>query len=127
MTNDYEPPQRTLYRSRNGLIFGVCRGLADYLNVSANWMRIGLVVMFVFTGFWPMVIAYLAAALLMKPEPMVPFRSEDDAEFYQSYAGSRTSGLQRLKRSFDSLDRRIQRMEHIVTSREYSWDKRMNE
>lgn len=127
MTNHYEPPQRPLFRSRRGIIFGVCRGLADYFNLSVFWMRLGAAVMFVLTGFWPVVIAYLAAALLMKPEPVVPFRSEDDAEFYASYAGSRTGALQRIKRSFDSLDRRIQRMEDIVTSREYSWNKRMNQ
>jgi phage shock protein C len=35
--------------------------------------------------------------------------------------------LHRLKRTYDNLDRRIQRMEHIVTSREYDWDRRLNE
>jgi phage shock protein C len=35
--------------------------------------------------------------------------------------------LHRLKRTYDNLDRRIQRMESIVTSREYDWDRRLNE
>lgn len=35
--------------------------------------------------------------------------------------------LNRLKRSFDNLDRRIRRMEHIVTTREYDWERKLNE
>jgi phage shock protein C len=34
--------------------------------------------------------------------------------------------LHRLKKTFDSLDRRIQRMEGIVTAKEYDWDRRLN-
>ncbi len=35
--------------------------------------------------------------------------------------------IQRIKRVYDSLDRRIQRMEAIVTARDYDWDRRLNE
>ena len=30
---------RGLYRSRNGVILGVCRGIADYFDLSAFWIR----------------------------------------------------------------------------------------
>ena len=115
-----------LYRSRNGVIFGVCRGLADHLNLSVSWVRvIAVILMFVSAG-WAIAL-YLLAGLMMKPEPVVPFRAEADREFYDSYVNSSTMALHRLKRSFDNLDRRIRRMEDIVTARDYDWERRLNE
>ncbi len=58
-----------LYRSRNGVIMGVCRGLADYFDFSVFWIRAIAVILFIFTGFWPVVAIYFLAALLMKSEP----------------------------------------------------------
>jgi phage shock protein C len=113
------------YRSRDGFIFGVCRGLAEHLGFSLVAMRIIVVVGTLFTGIWPGIVTYIIAALLMKPEPIVPFDSQSDAEFYNSYSASSTMALQRLKDTFDNLDRRIQRMENIVTAPDYDWDERL--
>ncbi len=121
----YRDEGRPLYRSRKGIIFGVCRGLADQLEVSANMIRFGAIILMLVTGFWPMAIAYVVAALFIKPEPVIPFENTAEAEFYNSYTSSRAMALDRLKRTFDNLDRRIQRMEHIVTDREYDWDERL--
>jgi len=115
------------YRSRRGMIFGVCRGLAEHFDFSVFWMRVIFVVAFIMSGFWPAGLLYLLLGLLLKPAPVVPFANADDAEFYNSYASSRGMALSRLKRNFDSLDRRIQRIEAIVTAPEYDWDRRMNE
>lgn len=116
-----------LYRSRSGMLFGVCAGVAERLNFSVFWTRALVLIGFIFTGFWPVGVAYLVAALLMKPAPVVAFESVDDAEFYNSYAGSRRMAMSRIKRTYDSLDRRIQRMESVVTGKDYDWDRRMNE
>ena len=62
----------------------------------------------------------------MKPEPVLPLQSDEDSEFYNSYTSSRSMALNRLKRTYDSLDRRLQRMENVVTSKEYDWDRRLN-
>ena len=114
-----------LYRSRNGAILGVCRGIADYFDFSVNWTRAIVVIAFIFTGFWPLAGLYLLAALLMKPEPAIPIQSDDEQEFYDSYTYSRHRALKRLKRRFEHIDRRIQRMEDFVTAREFDWDRRM--
>lgn len=58
-----------IYRSRNGLIFGVCRGLAERFNLSVFWVRVLVIAAFIFTGFWPVGAIYLLAALLMRREP----------------------------------------------------------
>jgi len=117
--------QKGLYRSRNGAIFGVCRGIADYFDFSVFWTRTIVVVLLFITGLWPITGLYLLAALLMKPEPIIPIESEEEKEFYDSYANSRHRAAQRLKRRYENLERRIQRMEHVVTSKEFNWENRL--
>ncbi len=122
--NEDRPP---LYRARDGVIFGVCKGVARHLDFPVFWMRVITVIACVLTGIWPILIAYIVGALVMKPEPVIPFESEDDQEFYNSYVSSRSMALGRLKRTFDNLDRRIRRMEDIVTARDYDWESRLHE
>ncbi len=119
--------KKGLYRSRSGVIFGVCRGLAEYLDISVFWTRVVAIGVLIFTGLWPVLGIYFIAALLMKPEPVLPLKTEEDEEFYQSFTSSRRMALHRLKRTFDNLDRRIQRMESIVTARDFDWDHRLSE
>lgn len=121
-----QPERRGLYRSRTGMIMGVCKGLAQYFDLSVFWVRVVAVLAFIFTGFWPLAGVYFLAALLMKPEPVVPLKDEDEREFYESYTTSRSMAVGRLKRRFEQLDRRLQRMEDIVTSREFDWEQRFS-
>ncbi len=127
MYESHGATRKALYRSRDGAIMGVCKGIAEYFDFSVFWTRVIVFFSTLFTGFWPMIGLYFLAALLMKPEPVVPLENDDDREFYESYASSRKMAIQRLKRMFDSLDRRIQRMEDTVTAREYDWDRRINQ
>lgn len=121
-----EDTRRGLYRSRNGIIFGVCRGVAEYFDFSVFWTRMITVVLLFITGFWPLVGIYIVAALLMKPEPVIPIETEAEKEFYDSYTRSRHDAAQRLKRRYQNLERRIRRMEHVVTTPEFNWEKRFN-
>ena len=125
MTHERQTRRPGPYRSRRGLIFGVCRGLAEYLNISVFWTRVAALI-FLFVSFGWAVLGYVVLALLLKTEPVMPLETASDQEFYNSYASSRGMALQRLKRTFDSLDRRVQRIEDIVTAREYDWERRFN-
>ncbi len=101
---------------------GVCRGLSDYFNISVFWVRIITLISFLFTGFWPVGVMYIVAGLIIKMEPVSPLSNEKDQEFYNTYTHSRSSAIQRIKRKFENIERRIQRMEHTVTSREFDWE-----
>ncbi|NIM99736.1 MAG: envelope stress response membrane protein PspC, partial [candidate division Zixibacteria bacterium] len=90
------------------------------------WTRAIVVILLLFSGFWPIMALYFIAALLMKPEPVIPIESEDQQEFYNSYVYSRKGAIDRMKRRYENLERRIQRMEHRVTTREFDWDRRLN-
>jgi len=127
MMNRYESVLRGgLHRSRNGVILGVCRGIAEHFDFSVFWVRTIAVIILLLSGFWPITGIYFIAALIMKPEPAIPIQSDDEQEFYDSYLNSRKRAADRLKRRYENIERRMRRMEHTVTSREYDWDNRMN-
>ena len=111
-----------IYRARNGVIFGVCRGLAEHFDFSVLWARVIAVIFLFVSGFWPAIGLYLIATLIMKPAPVIPLKTEAEQEFYDSYTHSRRMAARRLKRRFENLERRLQRMEHIVTTREFDWE-----
>ena len=115
-----------LYRSRNGLLLGVCRGVAEYFDFSVFWVRAIVLILLFFSGLWPIMALYFIAALLMKPEPVIPIESDDQQEFYNSYIHSRKGAIDRLKRRYENLERRIQRIEHTVTTKEFDWNRRLN-
>ncbi len=118
--------KRGPYRSRKGAILGVCRGIAEYFDFNVFWVRTIAVLVLLLSGLWPVVAIYIIASLLMKPEPVRPFETEEEKDFYDSYIHSREGAARRLKRRFVNLDRRVQRMEDTVTGPEFEWDRRMN-
>jgi phage shock protein C len=72
MSYDYYG-SRGLYRSRKGIIAGVCAGIADYFDFSVFWTRVIAVGVLLVSGIWPVVILYLVAALMMKRDPFVRY------------------------------------------------------
>jgi len=118
---------RRVYRSRDAMILGVCGGLAEHFDVSVFWVRVAFVFGVFSTAFFPVALLYLIAAFLMPLKPVQPIQSEEEQEFYDSYTHSSSMALHRLKRTFDRLDRRIQRMEDKVTGAGYDWERRLKE
>jgi phage shock protein C len=117
--------RKGIYRSRQGAIFGVCRGLAEHFDFSVFWVRLIAVVALILSGLWPAMILYILAALVMKPQPVMPISSPEEQHFYDRYTASRHDAAERLKRRYEALDDRIRRMEDVVTSREYDWERRL--
>jgi len=120
-------PSNGLYRSRKGVLFGVCQGIADYFDLKVVWIRVLAVLLLIVSGLWPMTGIYLIAALIMRPEPVRPICDDDEREFYHSYVHSPEGAAQRIRRRAGDLERRIRRLEDSVTSREFDWDRRIRE
>lgn len=58
---------------RPGLLFGVCRWLADRLGLPAFWVRLAVLVAAWLSGWWPAIAIYLAAAILLgRARPVRP-------------------------------------------------------
>ena len=113
-----------IYRARDGIFLGVCKGIANAFDFNVTLIRLLMVVVFVFSGFWPVIGVYLVAAFFMKPEPVKPIGSEEEQMFYDSYVKSPRSAAQRIKRKFEELERRIQKLETEVTDKEFDWERR---
>jgi phage shock protein C len=105
-----------LYRSRNGVLLGVCKGFADYIGFSVLGVRAILIICLILSGFWPIIGLYFLAALIMKSEPATPATSEAD----------RKGAEERLRRRYENIERRLRSMEDAVTTREFDWDRRLN-
>ena len=139
--------RRRLYRSNDGKLLGVFKGLAESIGWKCFWTRTvgvvallfiagatgahGLMVTALVAGFF-----YLLLALLMQPprpvgtlaDPVSSLRGSIPPPLPpQRYPGynRRRIDLAQLDRQLDGLNRRIQRMEAIVTDREYDWNRRM--
>ncbi len=118
--------ERGLYRSRNGIILGVIRGISEYFDFSVFWGRTIAVLLLLVSGFWPVTGLYFLAALIMKPAPVLRIDSDDAHDFYDSYVHSRPRAVDRIKRRYDNMEQRIRRMEDAVTSRDYDWTRRFD-
>lgn len=67
--NSQDLNQKGPFRSRSCLILGVAAGLADHFGVSRLLLRAVLVAISVLLAFWPVIIMYLIAALILPLEP----------------------------------------------------------
>ncbi len=159
--------RRAPRRSSRARILGVCAGLAEYFDLSTKGVRIGAVILLIFTGFWPLVGIYLLAALLMRPAHSIPPLPDEEAEYeYQreyrkektrmarekareraraeaeirvekepeeeyrdgrSFAEERRAATDRLKRTFDRMNKRLQNLEDSVTAKEFDWERRYDQ
>ena len=61
-------PKR-LYRSRTQvMLFGVCGGFAEYFQLDVTLVRLGWVVLSIFSAGFPGLLAYIICALVMPTE-----------------------------------------------------------
>lgn len=112
-----------MYRSAHDkMILGVCGGVAEYFNWSANVLRLLVIVLAIATAVMPIVIGYLVLGVLLKPAPERPFADAADQEFWTIYQDSPSLAMGKLDRQYDELDRRLQRLESIVTSPRFDLD-----
>ena len=72
-----------LYRDReNGLIFGVCAGIADYFDVSPLAVRVGAVLA-LWLAALPVGLTYLVAAMLLRDRPLTLRDGSREREFWR--------------------------------------------
>ncbi|MBI9097959.1 MAG: PspC domain-containing protein [Spirochaetaceae bacterium] len=127
--------QNRLYRSRNGMIFGVCQGIAEWRDLPVGYIRLGLIIALVFTGFFPIGLLYLAAGFFLPVEP-----KQGKSDYYDRSARgkreyrresrrekSRGFSFDDIKEEFDDLASRVNRMEDDVIDKEKDWEQRFKD
>lgn len=78
-------PLRGFYRDReNGLVFGVCAGVADRFNFRVGAVRV-IAVISLLLFFWLTAAVYLAATLLIREKPLVYSGRRSESEFWRRY------------------------------------------
>lgn len=113
------------FRAKDGVIFGVAKGLADYFGWSVGLVRLIFILATVFLFFWPTIILYLVAALIMSPAPDGRLDSQEERDIWLRAQLDPGGTIDQLSKRAGSLEKRLRRMEDYITSKEYSWSRRM--
>lgn len=113
-----------LYRSStDGVVAGVCAGIADYFGFDVTITRVLFVVGALF--FFPMLIlVYLALALLLNKRPTADGIPEgEDGDLRRRIRAEPHATLGSVRHRYRELDQRLQRLEKYVTSERFKLDR----
>lgn len=110
-------PRTTLYRdTRNGKIFGVCAGIADYTGINILWVRIGFIV----SLFTPMsgftVPGYIIASFLLSKKPEYLYTDKKEQQYWQGVRQSPKRTAREIRARFRDIDRRLAEVESFYVS-----------
>lgn len=67
---------KRLYRSKNGEIFGVCKGIAQWKDFSVDAVRLIFVLVAIFTAVFPCLVIYAILGFIL---PVNPYEEEEKA------------------------------------------------
>ncbi len=105
-----------LYRhTDNGVLRGVCAGLADYFGVSVVTVRVlTLISLFLFPP--ATLLAYLIAGFALPPAPDKLFESDEEARFWRDLRTEPSGTFSDLRHRFRGTEQRLRTVESYVTS-----------
>jgi len=112
-----------LYRdSENGMIAGVCAGLADYFGFDRTVTRIVVLAgMFFFPS---LLVVYIVLAVLLKKKPVFSTPNDDySPELERRVRSEPHATLNSARHRCRDLDARLQRLEKYVTSERFRLDR----
>ncbi len=132
-----------LYRSTDKRwIAGVCGGIAENMQWSATGVRIGTILLFMFTGAFA-VFLYIAAVFLVSSRPYESNKAQENSKTDRfskqthdprkpnlkqkmfDYGASASSRIEEIKKRMEKVDKRIRTIEEHVTSRKFHFDREM--
>lgn len=112
---------RKLYRSRDGAILGVCKGIAEWRDFPVDMVRLVWILATIFIGGFPGVLIYLILAFILPVEPEGYYR-EREYRNRRSYQERKDD----LKADFENLKSRVNWMEDEELDKERDWDNRFS-
>jgi phage shock protein C len=120
--------QTRFYRDkRNGKLFGVCAGIADYTGFDVSLVRVAfLAAMFMSGG--GVLPFYFIAAMVTPTKPEVLERVDrEDKQFWQGVRASPTRAARDIRSRFKDIDRRLADIESYVTTENRSLAKEIEQ
>jgi len=113
-----QPASRTrFYRDkRNGKLFGVCSGIADYTGFDANLVRVCFLAA-VFMSGGSVLPFYFIAAMVTPTKPReLDLVDREERQFWQGVRASPTRTARDIRSRFRDIDRRLADIESYVTT-----------
>lgn len=117
-TSNQQSPARLYRNPGNGMIMGVCAGIADYFGISVGGVRIAAVIALLFF-FVPVFIAYFLMGFFLKPTPEGLYATDEEKSFWQRTRVDPKRTVSDIQQRFREIERRIRNAEAYVTSSEF--------
>ena len=113
-----QPASRTrFYRDkRNGKVFGVCAGIADYTGFDVSLVRV-CVLAAIFMSGGSVLPMYFIAAMVTPDRPETLERADDEnQQFWQGVRASPARAARDIRSRLKDIDRRLADIESYVTT-----------
>jgi phage shock protein C len=101
-----------------GVIAGVCAGIAEYFDWNVRLLRAALVIVFLVSGFFPIVIAYCVLWYVMEDADSSAPAAAGGANPAPDSPGRRPT-MPEVHARFARLDERLRQIEECVTDKEF--------
>lgn len=119
-------PSRLYRNTEAGVLRGVCAGVADYFGID-TWIVRGLTLLSLFVFFFPTVVIYLIAGVLLPEAPERLYATEDEEHFWRDVRTAPAQTFSNLRHKFRELEKRLRGLEAAVTSREFRLNREIND
>lgn len=94
-----------------GVIAGVCAGICEYFDWNVRLLRAALVIIFLFSGAFPLLVIYAVLWYVMEPISA--------AQVGITPGTTRPASMDEVKGRFTRLDERLRNIEECVSDREF--------
>ena len=111
--------------SDRAMLGGVCAGLAEYFGLNLRVTRILTAIAFLAMPIT--IVVYIGILILVPAEVARTRRSKADEQFNKALRSSPTQTMRDVKSKFQSLDRRLARLEKHVTSPRYQLNREISD
>ena len=113
------PNPHRLYRDpEQGVVSGVCAGIADYFGIRPLPVRLAMLMgLFFFAP--PVILGYVVAVLALPIKPRQLYRNQEEEAFWRAVSIKPDRTLAGLTQRFRDFEKRVAGVEAYVASKEF--------
>ncbi|MCW5700791.1 MAG: envelope stress response membrane protein PspC [Rhodospirillales bacterium] len=119
-------PNRLFRSGEQGILFGVCTGIANYFGINP-WIVRGLFIVAAFMFTPAAIIAYIVMACVVPKEPERLYENKDEEHFWRDVRVDPARKFSELRHRFRELEQRLRGVESYVTSDAYRLHKEIDD
>jgi phage shock protein C len=109
--------QTRFYRDkRNGKLFGVCAGIADYTGFDVSLVRVCFLAAIFLSGGSVLPFYFIAAMVTPTKPRELEYSNSEDRQFWQGVRASPARTARDIRSRFRDMDRRLADIESYVTT-----------